>query len=52
MINKNKNIQVVINKSDLQELRDTLLLCSLLDKSGRAFDLVDKLDRLYPFLTQ
>ena len=34
----------------LQEARDTLLLCTLIDKSGQAKEVVEKLDAEYPYL--
>lgn len=43
---------IVINKDLLQEIRDLITLCTLIDKSGQCKDMSDKLDKLYPFLNQ
>lgn len=35
---------------DLQTVRNTLLMCSLIDNSGQAIEQVNRLDELFPFL--
>jgi len=44
---KNK---ALIDKGLLQEIRDLITLCTLIDKSGQCKALRDKLDKIYPFL--
>lgn len=41
---------IVIDKYLLQEIRDLITLCTLIDKSGQCKEMSDKLDNLYPFL--
>lgn len=40
----------VIDKDLLQEIRDLVTLCTLIDKSGQCKAMSDKLDKIYPFL--
>ncbi len=41
---------IVIDKDLLQEIRDLVTLCTLIDKSGQYKEMSDKLDKIYPFL--
>ena len=41
---------IVIDKDLLQEIRDLITLCTLIDKSGQCKSMSDKLDQIYPFL--
>lgn len=41
---------IVIDKDLLQEIRDLITLCTLIDKSGQCKAMSDKLDKIYPFL--
>lgn len=43
---------VLIDRELLQSIRDLVLMCTLIDKSGQCKDVVDKLDSIYPFLNQ
>ena len=41
---------IVIDKDLLQDIRDLVTLCTLIDKSGQCKAMSDKLDKIYPFL--
>ncbi len=41
---------IVIDRDLLQDIRDLITLCTLIDKSGQCKAMSDKLDSLYPYL--
>ena len=42
---------IAIDRDLLQDIRDLITLCTLIDKSGQCKAMSNKLDSLYPYLT-
>lgn len=43
--------KTLIDRDFLQNIRDLITLCTLIDKSGQCKEMSDKLDSLYPYLS-